>query len=109
MQSELQEANAAGSANPITISEAGTGERLAPLFADVLNDVEVELTVCLGTGSLTVKNLLSLKSGATVILDMPLNGLVDVYLKEALIGRGEIVAVDDHYGIRLTEVAEIEL
>lgn len=96
-------------ARPIKVTGAGTGKQLAPVFADVLSDVAVELGVRLGSGTLTVKELLALKAGANLVLDMPLNGLVDVDLNGVVVGRGEIVAVGDHYGVRLTEVAELQL
>ena len=93
----------------LQVKDTGTGKRLVPVFSDVLADVGVELTVRLGSGAMTVRDLLSLKVGATIELDMPLNGMVDVCLNDAVVARGEIVAVGDHYGVRVTEVAELEL
>ena len=109
MQTKTDDAEPKSVVKKLNLTQPGKGERLVPVFADVLADVSVELTVRLGSGSLSVKELLSLKNGATVVLDMPLNGLVDLYLNDAVVARGEIVAVDDHYGIRVTEVAELEL
>jgi len=93
----------------LRVTEPGKGKSLAPVFADVLADVAVDLRVSLGSGSISVRELLALREGATLTLDMPLNGLVDVTLNDAVVVRGEIVAVGDYYGIRVTEVAELDL
>jgi len=87
----------------------GEGKKLVPVFANILGDVGVSLTVRLGSGTIPVRDLLALRQGAVITLDMPLNGVVDVYLNEAIVARGEIVAVGDYYGVRVTEVAELEL
>jgi len=94
---------------PANVTTHGHGKRLVPVFANILADVGVSLTVRLGSGAMSVKDLLALREGAVVTLDMPLNGVVDVCLNEAVIARGEIVAVGDHYGVRITEVADLEL
>ena len=72
------------------------------LDADILGDVEVKLTATLGEGSLKVSELLELGEGSVVNLNTHLNGQVDLVLNEKLIAKGEIVAVGDHFGVRIT-------
>lgn len=84
-------------------SAPGRGEPLN-LDAAILAGLEVSLRVKLGEVTLTIEDLLALKSGAVLALDRKLNEPVELYLNQGLIGRGEIVAVDDCFGVRVTEV-----
>ena len=74
------------------------------LDAAIFKDVQVSLRVKLGETSLTIEDLLSMKSGALLKLDRMLHEPVDLYLNEALVGRGEIVAIEDCFGVRVTEL-----
>lgn len=74
------------------------------LDASVLGDVDVQLTAILGRGMLTVKQLLDLAAGSIVELGTPLDGMVEISLNDRLIARGEIVAVEDRFGVRITQV-----
>lgn len=77
---------------------------LVTLDADVFADVDVSLTAVLGRGTLTVQQLLKLVEGDVVDLDTPLDGTVDITLNDRLIAQGEIVAVEDHFGVRITKI-----
>ncbi len=80
-------------------------ERLiAMLDPAVLGSVMVELSAVLGRGELSMQQLASLTPGEVVSLDTPLNGLADLRLNDCLIARGEIVAVEDRFGLRITEI-----
>ena len=70
----------------------------------VFSDVEVELTATLGRGSMTVGGLSALEEGDAIALDTPLNGMVDLSLNSRIVARGEIVAVGDQFGVRITEI-----
>jgi flagellar motor switch protein FliN/FliY len=54
---------------------------------------------------MTVGALTALKPGAVVPLEAALNRPVELRLGEAIVARGELVAVDDKFGVRLTEIA----
>lgn len=86
----------------------GLGKQLVPINSSLLGDVKVRLEARLGTGTLCVKDLLALKSGASIALDTPLNGEIDIILNDAVVARGEVVAVGDQYGVRVTAVAPAE-
>jgi len=81
------------------------GKPLVPIDSSLLGDVQVKITARLGSGSLLVKDLLELRSGASLPLDTPLNGEIDILLNDAVIARGEVVAVGDQYGVRITSIA----
>ncbi len=83
-------------------SAAPTG-RLA-----ALSGVKAELSVVAGHASATVGELLSLKEGAVMTLDTSLNAPFDVMLGGQVVARGELVAVGDQFGVRITEVAPHE-
>lgn len=81
------------------------GAPLVPLDSAIFRDVRVELKVKLGQATLSIEELLALKSGAVLKLDQLMSEPVELVLNDALVARGEIVAVDDNFGIRLLEVA----
>lgn len=76
----------------------------AGLEQALLRDVKVTLTATLGELSLSVSDLLGLQAGTVLTLDRLLNELLDIHLNDNLVARGEIVAVDDHFAVRIVEV-----
>jgi flagellar motor switch protein FliN len=80
------------------------GKPVLSLNSSILGDVEVTVMATLGYGSLPVSELLQLTSGSVVELGTPLDGHLDLTLNGKLIARGELVAVDDHFGIRISEI-----
>jgi flagellar motor switch protein FliN/FliY len=72
----------------------------------LLQDVDVKLTVEIGSTSLKLRELLSLSESSVVELDRQANELLDVLVNGTLIGRGEVVTVGDRFGIRITELAD---
>lgn len=78
---------------------------LVGLDALVMRNVQVALRAKLGEVEMSVEELLALKSGAILKLDRALGEPVELILNDVVVARGEIVAVDDNFGIRLTEVA----
>jgi flagellar motor switch protein FliN/FliY len=71
----------------------------------LLKDVPVTLQARLGEISMSVEELLGLTAGAVLTLDLQLNEPIGLYLNQTLVARGEIVAVNDRFGIRITDVA----
>jgi flagellar motor switch protein FliN/FliY len=71
---------------------------------DLLRDVAMEVTVELGRTRMTVRELLSLTPGAVVELDRAAGSPADLLVNGTLIARGEIVVVDEDFGIRITEI-----
>jgi flagellar motor switch protein FliN/FliY len=56
---------------------------------------------------MTIEELMELKAGSALAFDRKLNEPIDIFLNGALVARGEIVAVDDHFGVRIVEIADI--
>jgi flagellar motor switch protein FliN/FliY len=71
---------------------------------DILMDVQLELTVELGHASVPVREVLQLGPGAIVKLDKLAGEPVDVLVNGKLIARGEVVVVDETFGIRIAEL-----
>lgn len=71
---------------------------------DVLRGVPVSLEAKLGNAAMTVDALLDLKAGSVVTLDANLSDFIDLNLNGNLVARGEIVAVGDQFGVRITEI-----
>lgn len=71
---------------------------------DVLKDVPLRVTVELGRTRMLVRELLALRVGAVVELDRTAGGPVDVLVNGVLIARGEVVVVDERFGVRVTEI-----
>lgn len=71
---------------------------------DLIMDVPVQLTVELGRTRLTIKNLLQLGQGSIVELDALAGEPMDIFVNGYLIAQGEVVVVEDKYGIRLTDI-----
>jgi len=71
---------------------------------DLLKDVPLRLTVELGRARLLVREVLALRDGSVVELDRQAGAAVDVLVNGALIARGEVVVVDERFGVRITEV-----
>ena len=74
---------------------------------ELLRHVRLSLRARLGEVEITLAELLSLEAGATLALDRQLNEPVELYLNEALVARGAIVAVDDRFGVRITEIGSV--
>ena len=70
----------------------------------LLQDVDVKLTVEIGSTSLTLRELLALGEASVIELDRQSNELLDVLVNGTLIGRGEVVMVGDRFGVRMTEL-----
>lgn len=88
-----------------SFGKSGARRQMVPVNQELLENVRVRLSAKLGEGELTVARLLSLASGDIVELETGLADSVDLYLEDALVARGEIVAVGDRYGIRITDIA----
>ena len=71
---------------------------------DMVLDIPVRLSVELGRTKIPIKDILQLKPGAVVELDTLAVDLVDVLVNGHLIAQGEIVVVNDRFGIRLIDV-----
>jgi flagellar motor switch protein FliN/FliY len=71
---------------------------------DMIMDIPVQLTVELGRTKIAIKSLLQLAQGSVVELDGLAGEPMDVLVNGCLIAQGEVVVVNDKFGIRLTDI-----
>jgi flagellar motor switch protein FliN/FliY len=86
---------------PLT-PDAGAGS--SDLNLDLLLDVPVTLTLEVGRARIPIRNLLQLNQGSVVELERAAGDPLDVYINGTLIAQGEVVVVNDRFGVRLTDV-----
>ena len=70
----------------------------------MLRDVEMEVTCELGRTRMTVRQLLALAPGDVVELDRLAGAPADLLVNGTLLARGEVVVVDENFGVRITEI-----
>ncbi|MBI4927738.1 MAG: flagellar motor switch protein FliN [Anaerolineae bacterium] len=71
---------------------------------DLLMDVNLRITVELGRTRMQLAQVLELQQGSVVELDRLAGDPVDVYINDHLFARGEVIVVDDKFGVRITEL-----
>jgi flagellar motor switch protein FliN/FliY len=76
----------------------------APSNLDLILDIPVQLNVELGRTKIAIRNLLQLAQGSVVELDGLAGQPMDVLVNGCLIAQGEVVVVNDKFGIRLTDI-----
>ena len=79
--------------------EPRTAQDLEPVF-----DVPVKIQAVLGRTVLEVNQLLKLGPGAVLELDRKVGEAIDIYVNNRLVARGEVVLVDEHLGVTMTEI-----
>jgi flagellar motor switch protein FliN/FliY len=103
----LQDLNTGANKNPdLAPREDGqvrTAQELEPVF-----DVPVRVQAVLGKSTLEVSQLLKLAPGAVVELDRKVGEAIDIYVNNRLVARGEVVLVEDHLGVTMTEIIKID-
>jgi flagellar motor switch protein FliN/FliY len=91
---------------PAAAPVATPAGRMKP--SDMLMHVQVPVSVSFGSTQIRMKDLLSLTAGSVVELDQALHDNVEVRVNDRVIARGEVVAVDGHYGVRVLELVSGE-
>jgi flagellar motor switch protein FliN/FliY len=76
----------------------------AGLSLDLVLDISMPVTVELGRTTITVRELLQLRSGSVVELDKMAGEPLDLYVRDVRFARGEVVVVDNNFGMRITEI-----
>ena len=106
-------ASVAGSVEPAPV--VGAEEPFVPAFGtaptlprglELLHGVDMEVTVELGRTRMTVRDLLALTPGAVLELDRAAGSPADLLVNGRLVARGEVVVVDEDFGLRVTEIVD---
>lgn len=71
---------------------------------DFLLDIPLEVTVELGRCSMVINRLLQLSQGSVVELDKAAGETVEIYVNNKLLGKGEVIVINDRFGVRITEI-----
>ena len=71
---------------------------------DILLDVKVKITVQLGSSQLPMREVMELQPGSVIQLNPAANDPVGLYVNDKLIAYGEVVVVEDNFGIKITEL-----
>ena len=75
-----------------------------PSNLEVLLDVPIKLSVELGSCFMPMRDLLNMNVGSVIQLDKVADAPVDLYVNQKLVARGEVVVVEDRFGIKITEI-----
>ncbi|HEY8297214.1 MAG TPA: flagellar motor switch protein FliN [Candidatus Baltobacteraceae bacterium] len=73
---------------------------------DLLMNVPLQVTAELGKCKMSVADILKLATGSIVELDRLAGGPVDLLVNNKLVARGEVVAIDENFGVRVTELIQ---
>jgi flagellar motor switch protein FliN/FliY len=102
------DSTAAATTDPAAIFEElsgpGTEKSGTPQGFDMILDIPVNLTVELGRTKISIRNLLQLAHGSVVELEGMAGEPMDVLVNGTLIAQGEVVVVNEKFGIRLTDI-----
>lgn len=71
---------------------------------DILLDIPLQVTVQLGKTTRSVKNILELTTGSIIELDKLAGEPVDILVNNRLIAKGEVVVIDENFGVRVTDI-----
>jgi flagellar motor switch protein FliN len=104
-EAEAAQPRAAAPAAPELFPRLGAGAAGAPREdIDLVLDIPVQLTVELGRTRIPIKHILQLAQGSVIELDALAGEPMDVLVNGFLIAQGEVVVVNDKFGIRLTDI-----
>ncbi len=76
---------------------------------DLLLDIPLEIVVELGRTKKKISEVLELTSGSIVELDKMAGEPVDVYVNNKLIAKGEVIVIEEHFGVRIKEICQSPL
>jgi flagellar motor switch protein FliN len=102
----------AGAENPVKpaefpdVSGAVSGAAGSPNI-DMVRDIKVMLTVELGRAEMVIQDIIELAPGKVIELEKPVGEALDVLINGKLLARGEVVMVDDRFGIRITSIVDV--
>jgi flagellar motor switch protein FliN/FliY len=104
-QSDSEKANPA----PVThLDDDAKPRSNAALDLAMVLDIPVTISMEIGRAKINIRNLLQLSQGSVVELDRLAGEPMDVLVNDTLIAHGEVVVVNDKFGIRLTDVISAE-
>lgn len=98
---------AAAAVQPVAFGQLGPGAKAeSARNLDLLLDVEIPVSVEVGRAQMSLDDVLRLVPGSVISLDKKAEEPVDLRVNGKLVARGEVVLVDDSYGLRITQVVD---
>ena len=98
---------AAAAVQPVAFGQLAPGETSdTSRNLDLLLDVEIPVSVEVGRARMSLEEILRLVPGSVIALDKKSEEPVDLRVNGKLVARGEVVLVDDAYGLRITQVVD---
>jgi flagellar motor switch protein FliN len=79
-----------------------------PQASDVVLDIGVQIALEVGRARMTIRDLLALGPGSVIELTRPAGDPLDVYVNDRLVARGEVVMVNERYGVRFTDAVDAD-
>ncbi len=102
---EQAESEASQTANPAPVAKLDDeGKPKSDVDLDMVMDIPVTISMEIGRTKISIRNLLQLSQGSVVELDRLAGEPMDVLVNDTLIAHGEVVVVNDKFGIRLTDI-----
>ena len=93
---------------PETAAPSGGSDRVSVDNLRVLENIDVKLTVEVGSTEIRIRDLLRLNEGSVVELDRLAGDPLDILASGTIIARGEVVMVGERFGIRFSEIVSPE-
>tara|TARA_X000000950_G_scaffold285508_1_gene391657 strand:- start:33 stop:404 length:372 start_codon:yes stop_codon:yes gene_type:complete len=116
--SENDEMQTAGEDSPVEtpaeapaaapVGQSRDGERIGFENLRVLENINVELTVVVGSAEMKIRDLLRLNEGSVIELDRLAGDPLDILANGTIIAKGEVVMVGERFGIRFSEIVDPE-
>ena len=98
---------ASAAIQPVAFGQLGQGaEGGDSQNLDLLLDVEIPISVEVGRAQMSLEDVLKLVPGSVIALDKKAEEPVDLRVNGKLVARGEVVLVDDVYGLRVTQIVD---
>jgi len=86
------------------LQDEATGASMEDVNLDVILDIPVTISLEIGRTGINIRNLLQLNQGSVVELDRLAGEPLDVLVNGTLIAHGEVVVVNEKFGVRLTDI-----
>ncbi len=96
--------------NDIFFKSSSLPEKSSQSSVDLkaIYEVPIQVSAVLGRASIPIKEILKLVPGSVIKLDRKVGESIDIYVNNHLLARGNLVLMDDHLGITITEIIKIE-
>jgi flagellar motor switch protein FliN len=87
--------------------EAGASEDIGKGSIDMILNMSVPVTVCIGQTQISIQRLLQLGHGSVIKLEKPINEPMELYLNGSKFATGEVVVIDDQFAVRIKNIVDM--